>query len=49
MNKYQPAYEPTATREPSESEKIIEGIFQKFIEDEIHLESNEEMLRRDGV
>lgn len=47
--KYIPAYDPANAREPTEPEKKLDEVFQRFIEEEIKLESNEEMIRRDNV
>jgi poly(A) polymerase len=48
-SKYIPAYDPATAREPTEAEKKVDAIFQKFIEEEIKLESEQEMIRRDNV
>jgi poly(A) polymerase len=48
-DKYSAAYEPIAIRAPTEPEKKVDIVFLKFIDDEIKLESDEEMFRRDTV
>lgn len=49
MDKYKPAFDPALSRGPTEAERKVDTYFQKFVEEEIKLESNEEMMRRDSV
>eukprot|EP01031_Cornospumella_fuschlensis_P033744 gene33744-40829_t len=49
LNKYTPAYEPVSTRGPTEAEKKFDLSLQNYMIDEIKLESDEEMSRRDSV
>lgn len=49
LSKYTPAYEPVSLREPTEAERRLDLSLEYYIKDEIKLESDEEMTRRDAV
>jgi poly(A) polymerase len=49
IRKYVPAYDPINTREPSRTEKRTDEKFMIFINQEIKIESDLEMTRRDQV
>lgn len=49
LNKYTPAYEPVSFREPSEAEKRLDVSLKAYMDKEMKLESDEEMVRRDSV
>lgn len=49
LSKYTPAYEPVSLREPTEAEKRIDRSLQAYMDQEMKLESDEEMIRRDSI
>lgn len=49
LSKYTPAYEPLSLREPTVAEKRIDATLKAYMDVEMRLESNEEMLRRDSI
>lgn len=49
FSKYTPVYEPVSTKEPTPAEKNIDTTLKAFMDVEMKLESDEEMLRRDSV
>ncbi|RYG64477.1 hypothetical protein EON64_13915 [archaeon] len=49
LSKYTPAYEPVSKRKPTEAEKKFDLSLESYMKDEIKLESDEEMSRRDSV
>lgn len=48
-SKYEPFYQPLSTKEPSPTELKINKVFMKAYEEEIQLESEEELGRRNQV
>lgn len=49
LSKYTPAYEPVSLREPTEAERRLDASLDSYMKDEIKLECDEEMMRRDTV
>jgi len=49
LSKYTPAYVPLSLRAPTEAEKRVDGTLKAYMDVEMKLESDEEMIRRDSI
>jgi poly(A) polymerase len=49
LSKYTPAYEPLSLKVPTEVEKRVDASLKAYMDVEMKLECNEEMVRRDSI
>jgi poly(A) polymerase Pap1 len=49
LSKYTPAYVPLSQRAPTEAEKRVDATLKTYMDVEMKLESDEEMIRRDSI